>query len=216
MKFRLFFFLALVLAMALPGCSKKNLELKSAELLPQPKALDPQLGLTDSNGNKATLAGAKGNWVLIFFGYTHCADFCPLELQQLAKMQKMFEENHAREKPAVVFISVDPERDNNMVLKYATAFDASILGVTGHSDELAAFASAFDATYNRVATIQGKEVVVVAGADMPKNAGKDYMVNHSSRIYIINPQLQYVGSFPTPHQAELMYHDMEQLMEAAR
>jgi len=186
-------------------------KLQAAQLLPEPKSMDGY-GLTVS-GKKLDFSIAKGRWVLVFFGYTNCPDTCPLELQKLGGMLKQFDEAGAT-KPMVVFISVDPERDSEKMLQaYASHFYADIVGVTGKNDELAALVKYLGADYNRTTTINKKEYLVEAGADMPPKAGEHYVVNHSSRIFIIDSQSRYVGSFAPPHDAAVLFSDMKQLMD---
>jgi protein SCO1 len=203
--------LGIIAAVSLHNWSRAPLKLQAAQLLPAPKSMDGY-GLT-VNGNRLEFSIAKGRWILLFFGYTNCPDVCPLELQKLGDMLKKFDEA-GRPKPLVAFISVDPERDSaNMLQAYASHFHAEIVGVTAKNSELAALAKYLGADYNRTTTINKKEYLVEAGADMPPNAGEHYVVNHSSRIFIIDSQSRYVGSFAPPHDAAVLFSDMIQLMD---
>ena len=78
--------------------------------------------LTDHNGNAFTEAHLKGQWNLIFLGYTYCPDICPTTLAELRRIYPTITEN---EKVNVIFVSVDPKRDTTPQLK--TYVDTLIL-----------------------------------------------------------------------------------------
>jgi len=200
-----------VVAIALRYVLNPPLHLQAAELLPAPKPVG-NYGFT-VDGKRIALDALHGRWVLLYLGYTSCPDVCPLELQKLGKVLKQFANEDNAHAPLVLFVSVDPERDSTEALqKYVTFFDEKIIGITGSNGELAALAGALGATYNRMTTINGQEYLVNAGADMPANSGDHYEVNHSSRIFILDPQSRYIGSFPPPHDESTMASDMTQLM----
>ena len=203
--------IGLVAAMGLRAWLHPPLKLQAAQLLPEPKSIagyELTMGATHVKFDMA-----QGRWVLIFLGYTECADVCPLELQKLAQMLKQFEASGAQQKPLVVFVSVDPERDTPDLLKtYAAFFHSEMQALTGSNSELAALAQFLGASYNRTTTIKGKAYLIQAGADMPAGSEKHYVVNHSSRIFIVDPQSHYVGSFAPPHDAAILYSDMQQLL----
>ncbi|MCA9911298.1 MAG: SCO family protein [Anaerolineae bacterium] len=143
----------------------------------------PDFTLTSSKGEPISLSDFAGRYVLLFFGYTHCPDFCPLTLakeklvhEQLGDMADQF---------AVVFISVDGERDTPEVLDdYLSRFDPSFVGMTG--DE---------------ATI--REIGVPYGLSFTLNKASpddvDYSVDHSTLTYLIDPErrLHSLLSFST-------------------
>jgi protein SCO1/2 len=188
----------------------KTLVLKNAQLLPLPKpSVSVELKAFDGVIN---LQQVRGSWFLFFMGYTSCPDVCPLELQKLGQMLKKFSEA-GLPSPVVVFVSVDPERDSvGKVREYATYFHPAIQGLSGDNMPLRALADFFGVSYNRTITIGKKEYLVEAGADMPNGSGEHYLVNHSSRIFIINPAGEYVGSFSPPYDVETLYDDMRTLM----
>lgn len=72
--------------------------------------------------------------VLMFFGYTHCPDYCPITLSKLTKIQQEISEP---KKPIIVFITVDPERDTSDVLnQYIQKFNGNIIALTGSKKEI--------------------------------------------------------------------------------
>ncbi len=74
----------------------------------------------------------RGKWLLIYFGYTHCPDTCPMALSNIAAALDQLDPGiRARLQP--IFVTVDPERDTPAVMKdYVGAFEgAGIVGLTG-------------------------------------------------------------------------------------
>jgi protein SCO1/2 len=141
--------------------------------------------LTDQNGKTVTDADLKGKWSLVYFGYTHCPDACPTALNDIS----IALEDLGAQRDAVrpVFITVDPERDTPEALKaYVTSFDAPILALTGTPDEVAQAAKGYRVYY----------------AKHPE-AGGEYSMDHSSVIYVMDPQGRFTASFThesTPEQ----------------
>jgi protein SCO1/2 len=188
----------------------KALHLQALSLLPE-----PQLAEIDLEALQLTRAfDPERRFVLVFFGFTYCPDVCPTEMNKLAQAVKKIKEKLPDQLPPLVFfVSVDPERDKVDSLKqYVEHFDPEFIGVTGKNALLADVAKFFGAPYSRSVTIDGEEYLVEAGADMPEKAGMDYTVNHSSRIYVIDSMGRYVGSFPPPHDVDVIVADMVELM----
>lgn len=188
-------------------------QLTAAQLLPSSMAL-PDFSLENHRGETINSAIFRGNWNLVFFGFSSCPDICPLELQKLGKLLRLADNNAPLQ---VVFVSIDPERDSpEKLASYTAFFHPKILGVTGKNAELARLANFFGAAYDRSVIVDDKLLSVPAGIDMPDNAGDIYQVNHSTRFFIVNPAGQIVGSFAPPHDAEVLWQDMEILLKAAR
>jgi protein SCO1/2 len=107
--------------------------------------------------------------VLLYFGYTHCPDLCPLTLVNLAAVLKRLGPDAKRVR--VLFVAVDPQRDTLAVLaKYVKAFAPQVEGLRGSPDELAALAGRYHADYS----------VTPATGDHP------YEVTHSAVIYVFD------------------------------
>ena len=133
--------------------------------------------LLDGNGRTVTDAQFRGRWMLVYFGYTHCPDACPTALQDMANA---LDELGAKKKDvAAVFITIDPDRDTPAVMKdYVAAFDSSITPLTGTPDAVARVARAYRVYYGKHPTTDG-------GYDM----------DHSSIIYVMDPQGRFVTNF---------------------
>jgi protein SCO1/2 len=96
---------------------------------PLPK---PKLALTDTSSSAFDLrAGTQGYVTLVFFGYTHCPDMCPLQMYMIAQALRKIPAESAKQFK-VVFITTDPARDNPGVLRaYLNRFDKGFIGLTG-------------------------------------------------------------------------------------
>lgn len=184
-------------------------QLAIAQLLPVAQSL-PAMKLENHRGEAVDANTFRDHWSLVFFGFTSCPDFCPLELQTLAKVLIL---NENRQPLQIVFVSVDPERDSTSKLaEYVGFFNPEILGVRGSNGELAKFAQFFGAAYDRSVIIEGKLLTVPPGINMPTNAGEQYQVNHSMRVFLVNPAAEYIGTFTPPYEAEKLLADMQQLV----
>ncbi len=187
--------------------------LHSAQLLPATKAL-PEIRLEKDKTGIFTTENFKGHWNLIFFGFTNCPDFCPLELQKLGKLLQLSQQTQQANFPVqVIFISLDPERDSpEKINAYTGFFHPQIVGLSSSNPELVKVAHFFGSDYSRKATKAGALLNIPAGIDMPDNVDNNYQVDHSARIYIVNPESSYIGSFAPPHNAEHMWGDLQLIM----
>ncbi|MFC9844268.1 SCO family protein [Streptomyces sp. NPDC060223] len=104
---------------------------KAATVLDQPFE-KPDLVLTDAEGKKYDLrAETKGDPTLIYFGYTHCPDVCPLTMNNLAVAKKALPKAE-QDKLRVVFVTTDPDRDTPAELsKWLKGIDSDFIGLTG-------------------------------------------------------------------------------------
>ena len=112
--------------------------------------------------------------MLIYFGFTYCPDVCPITLLTMANVLDKLE----NEKITPLFITVDPERDNEEILSnYVTAFHNKIIGLTGSISEINKVTSAWKVYFKKEDNI-----------DMPDN----YTVNHLDIIFIANKNAEFV------------------------
>lgn len=149
-------------------------------LLPQNRSL-PALTLTNQDGQPVAVDQLKGDWTLLFFGYTFCPDICPATLAQLRQLQgQLPEETLARLK--VVMVSVDPHRDTpEQLSKYLNYFDAGFKGLTGEETTLQKFANSVSIPY------------------IPADTSKEnYTVDHSGNLVIIGPDGTQRGFIRAP------------------
>ncbi|KAK2075106.1 hypothetical protein P8C59_009260 [Phyllachora maydis] len=128
----------------------------------------PQVGgpfeLIDHNGNTMTEQDLKGWYSLVYFGFSHCPDICPEELDKMAAMIDLIE----AELPGAllpVFVTCDPARDHPAVLKeYLSEFHPRILGLTGTYEQVKAMCKAYRVYFSTPSDIK---------------PGQDYLVDHN-------------------------------------
>src|SRR4051812_42247304 len=101
-----------------------------------PPRLAPEFSLRGSDGLEVTLARYRGKVVVMAFGYTSCAAVCPITLATLAQARSSLGE--AADAVHVIYVTVDPERDDAALMKdFLASFDSSFVGATGAPDALA-------------------------------------------------------------------------------
>jgi protein SCO1/2 len=120
--------------------------------------------MTRANDDKAVTAGDyRGKIALLYFGYTHCPDICPTTLANLSDMLQQLgtRANDVR----VLFVTVDPDRDTQPVLRdYVKAFAPQIDGLRGSNDALVALARRYRVAYG-VTPASGKNPYTVTHSD---------------------------------------------------
>ena len=118
-------------ALLLAACGGGDNAPLSGAVLDQPYVV-PATALTDTDGEAYSLADdTDKRLTLVFFGYTHCPDICQVVMSTLASaMTRLDESDH--EQVDVVFVTTDPERDTEQVLRnYLDRFDPTFIGLTG-------------------------------------------------------------------------------------
>ena len=150
--------------------------------------------LIDHNNNTFTPDSIKGAWTFWFFGFTHCPDICPITLGTLsATVSKLKSTHNIKDEIKIIFVSVDPERDEVAKLKtYTSTFSQHALGVTAAEEQLAPFL---------------KNMGIIAVKQSPKTDSTDYLVDHSSSIFLIAPDTGISAIFGAPHNAEDITQD---------
>jgi len=154
-----------------------------------------QLALTDQNGQPRTLGDFKGKVTVLFFGYTQCPDVCPATLAELAEVRRSLGKDGERVQG--VFVTVDPERDTQAVLKsYMSGFDPSFVALRGTPEQTQRVAKEFKVFY---AKVPGKEP-------------GSYTMDHSAGSYVFdtNGRIRLLERYNTPPQA--LAEDLKRLM----
>ncbi len=153
--------------------------------------------LTDHNGEKFDLQQVRGKLVLIFFGYTYCPDICPTELSSLAWVLSSLDED--ADKVVTLFITIDPDRDTEEKLKqYVPFYSPDLIGLTGSLDEVNKVADAYH--------VQRK-------IHHHEDADKNYLVDHSANLYVVdgNGKLVQIIPFglPAEHIQKIIQHELK-------
>jgi len=159
----------------------------SATLWPEPRPL-LDFQFSDHDGNSFGPEQLKGQWSLLFFGYTSCPDICPTTMMLLAGVLETMRRD-SREAPRVLLVSVDPERDDGTRLAgYVAHFGEGFVGLRGPTGQLQSFARQAGAMYERGAS----------------DAQGNYAVAHTSSVFVVDPRGRLYAVFSPPHQVAAM------------
>lgn len=146
--------------------------------------------LLDHKGQRRSKKDFLGSWVLLYFGFTHCPDICPDELDKLSAVVTTLDRDTSLAPVQPLFITVDPERDDVPALaRYVRDFHPRLVALTGTAEEV------------REA---GRDYRVYASAG-PRDEDGGYMVDHSILIYLVTPDglfLDYYNRMKSQEQIE--------------
>ncbi|KAM5151371.1 protein SCO1 homolog, mitochondrial [Callospermophilus lateralis] len=137
--------------------------------------------LTTHEGEPKTDKDYLGQWVLIYFGFTHCPDICPEELEKMIHVVDEIDSIPSLPNLTPLFITIDPERDTKeAIANYVKEFSPKLVGLTGTKEEIDQVARAYRVYYS----------------PGPKDEDEDYIVDHTIIMYLIGPDggfLDYFG-----------------------
>jgi len=186
---------SITLLLFLAGCQSSEPAFRGTELGDSIPTTD--FTLTDQYNQTFTLGEHQGKVVLLFFGFTYCPDVCPLTLSTWKKVQEAIAED--ADKVEFVYITVDPERDTQeKIASHLAVFSPDFIGLTGEVEDL-------------------QEVYSSYGVYREKNQISDsaagYLINHTSRINIIDTQGKWQLSFSHDASVEDLVHDIRLLLK---
>jgi protein SCO1 len=171
--------------------------LAKATLLEPARPL-PSMSLVDQQGQPFGPERLRGHWSILFFGFTHCPDVCPTTLATLAQVEKQLADLPEEQRPQIILMSVDPQRDTpEQLARYVKSFSPSFAGVTGDQAAMHEFAL--------------KLGVPVAITQLP---GGGYTVDHSAAIFIIDPSGSLRALSSTPHNVPIIASDYRSIVAA--
>ncbi|TDZ21221.1 Protein SCO1 [Colletotrichum orbiculare MAFF 240422] len=143
--------------------------------------------LIDQDGKKFSSEDMKGRYALVYFGFTHCPDICPDELDKMAQMFDLVEEKRPGSL-LPLFITCDPERDNPKVVKeYLSEFHPKFIGLTGTYDEIKAMCKLYRVYFSTPQHVK---------------PGQDYLVDHSIYFYLMDPEGDFVEALGRQHSPQ--------------
>lgn len=176
----------------------KNVEMRSALLYPQAMEL-PEFSLQTAAGKTLQRSDLEDQWTLLFFGFTNCPDVCPDTLVVLAEVRKRLESSGAAALPQVLFITLDPERDDAQALaEYTRWFHPEFIGASTDPDTLN--------------TLTQRLGIYHARVDLDDADDGFYTLDHSASVLIVNPQAQLIGRFGPPLDAQNLTADLFNLV----
>jgi cytochrome oxidase Cu insertion factor (SCO1/SenC/PrrC family) len=151
--------------------------------------------LTNQDNQRFRLEDVRGRPALLFFGYTSCPDMCPMTMSRITGALRQVGGGAAN--VATIFVSVDPKRDTPAVLKeYVASFSTPVIGLTGSEEEIARVAAAYHASYQIVDT-----------------GTKNYLVNHTSAIFMIDRQGRLRQYFKFDEKPEVLADALRSLLD---
>jgi len=152
----------------------------------------------DSPEGALSLKDLRGEVVLLFFGFTSCADVCPISLATISHAFSYLNDNELK-KSRSLFISLDPERDTlERLKKYTGYFHPNIIGVTGSMKKLSMVTDIYGVKYEKM--------------ESPDSA-LGYVIYHSSNIFVIDTQGQLRKTFPHNIDAQLLVQEIRSLLK---
>lgn len=164
-------------------------------------AVGGQFDLIDQDGKPYSSSNLEGRWAMIYFGFTHCPDVCPDELEKIVKSVELIEQDKRSDPIQPVFITVDPERDSvQAVREYIREFSPKFIGLTGNKEQINKATRAYRVYYS-------------AG---PRDHENDYIVDHTIITYLINPDGELVDYYGQTKTAEEVAQGVLKAMKTYR
>lgn len=153
----------------------------------------PDFFLQSSAGGELRLSRYRGQVVVLAFGFTSCPQVCPTTLAVLAQARKKL--GAAGDGIQVVYITVDPERDDAVRMKkYLGTFDSSFIGFTGTPEQLARVREHYGVFAEK------------------KSFGNDYSVAHSTSVFLIDRSGRIRALMPYGRSPDDYVHDLRILL----
>jgi protein SCO1 len=186
------FLVVLVAAMFLLPRGQRGAAPQNATELPEATPL-ADVRFVDKSGHETHFGDFKGDFTLVFFGFTNCPDVCPLTLAMLAQVRADVAKRAPRFTPRVLFVSVDPSRDTpEKISAYLRGFDPEFLGVTAPDAELEPLL---------------KQLGVAVEKQHDHGAGGNYNVVHNSAIYVLDQNAEWIAVSTGPHDPKVFASD---------
>lgn len=155
--------------------------------------------LIDQTGQTRRDSDFRGRYLLIYFGYTYCPDVCPTSLLAMSQGLDAFAEQtpELAEQVVPLFITVDPARDDVATLAaYAPHFHERLVALTGSEEQVAAVAGDYRVYYAKA------------------GGGTDYLMDHSSFVYLMDREGRYLSHFSHTSTAESIAEGLAKALES--
>lgn len=194
MRFLRWFFY--VTAALIIGCSNQDPPFKAKPVADKPIATD--FVLTDQFGHARSLSEFRGKVVSLFFGFTHCPDICPTHLARQAEVMRQL--GPRADQVAVLFVTLDPERDTPAALKaYMDAFDPRFIALSGSLESTGKIARQYKIFWQKT-PLPGSALI--------------YTIDHTTNSFLIDPQGHVRLIVPHEMRAADVTHDINLLLQA--
>ena len=161
----------------------------------EPAVSLPVLTFTRSDGGRFTAADTRGRISLFFFGYTHCADVCPLTLAELRQIRRALGGDATG--VDMYFVTLDPARDTVERMQTYLANFPGVVGLIGSDAELVRTQSVFNVVAER------------------RNMGdREYALDHTAATYLVNSASQLQLAYPYGTPRDEIVSDLHRLVAA--
>ena len=191
--------------LVMPSCSDIEALISPPTATPIPRgiAVDPpqkmpDFSLTNQDGQLTKLSDltSDGKAVMLFFGYTHCPDVCPVSMGDFKAYKKAL--GDVADKVRFIMVSVDGDRDTPDVMKrYVTAFDPDFIGLTGPVEDVRQIGLRYGVHFQK---------------DTPQGTQAAYLVTHTAYTYLVDHDMQWRMIFPFRAGAELVAEDVTRIL----
>ncbi|KAL1924718.1 uncharacterized protein VTP21DRAFT_4372 [Calcarisporiella thermophila] len=174
-------------------------EAKQTKSVGKPKVGGP-FELIDHNGRTVTDRDFLGRFLLVYFGFTHCPDICPEELDKMSEaVTKINGDPKLGNVITPIFISCDPKRDTVEVVKeYVQDFHPDLIGLTGSYEAVAKAAKAYRVYFSTPKDLE---------------EGEDYLVDHSIFFYLMGPDGKFVDCYGRESNVEGVVSSVKRYIE---
>ena len=164
-----------------------------------------QMKLIDQHGVPVTADSLAGRWTVLFFGFTHCPDVCPITLARLAGVQRRLPET-IRPRVRFMLVSVDPMRDTpERLAEYIGQFGHDFVGATAPLGELAPLLKELGVAYAYTAQEHaGHE----GHGEHAGHGTPAYTVTHSETLYVLDPRARLHAVFTDPRDDDALLRDL--------
>ena len=153
--------------------------------------------LINHSNEPYSLTDSRGKVVILFFGFTHCPDVCPNTLSSVQTAISQLDDNQ-REKVDTLMITVDPKRDTPEILEeYMKYFNNNFIGLTGKLKNIDEVVKQYNGFYSYT------------------NSGTSYHVDHTSNLYLIDPQGEVTNIIPYGLPASIITENIKKILPDA-
>lgn len=182
------------LSLSLAGCnSDPGTPLEQAPLYGA--SIGGPFELTNAQGETVRWSDFDGQYRIVYFGFTYCPDICPTDVQRISQGLRQFEQANSQlgAKIQPIFITIDPERDNQKVVgEFIGNFHPRLIGLTGTPEQIKSAAKAFAVYYSK--------------GETPESG--NYLMEHSAITYLFGPDGQPIATLPTDLGGEAVAEEL--------
>lgn len=212
MKRSLFVLLLCAVSIALTACASTPNSAPLQDDVPRgkydPPRIVPDFTLINHDGQSMKLSDLHGKAVLLYFGYTHCPDVCPLTLARMKAVKDAL--GNTANRVAFVMVSLDGTRDTPEVMKkYVQSFDPAFIGLTGDEARVQQVAKDYFLMFDR----QEADATATSSKSGPADThDPSYLVMHTSYLYLLNRQGRWRVVYLAQSPTEIIVKDIQQVL----